>query len=430
MNTNYKPTAAQRALQKIIKEKTSILAYGGSRSGKTFELCRAIAVLAARYGGRYGIFRRYFNAVKNSVFNDTFPKMMSVCFPEMRWERKLSDTYVQFCNGAEIWFIGLDDQQRVDKILGREFAAIYFNECSEIPYQSVETALTRLSQQVYDKDGHRLRNRAFYDCNPPSKSHWAHKIFVEHQNPVSRSPLTDADQYGCIRMNPTDNAENLPPQYIESTLAGRSERFRKRFLYGEWSDDNENALWKSTTMIDPFRVDSVPDDLEKIVVGVDPAVTANQTSDLTGIVVCGTKRAADGQLHYYVFDDQSGVYTPKEWTTIVNHLYVKWNANYVIVEVNQGGQLVTEAMRNANYILPIKSVRASNGKITRAEPVAVLYERGLAHHVGEWPDLEEELTSYTGRIGEKSPDRMDALVWAMMELAEQQHTELGTVSFF
>ena len=206
-------------------------------------------------------------------------------------------------------------------------------------------------------------------------------------------------------------------------------RERQRFYLGEFTDDAENALWKRA-MIDPFRFDSAPSDLEKIVIGVDPAVTSNQTSDRTGIVVCGMKLGPDAIPHYYVLEDQSGRYTPKEWTGIVNHLFYKWNANNIVAEVNQGGQLVTEALRNANYALPIKSVRATNGKRIRAEPIAVLYERGLVHHIGCLEELEDELTSFTGTDREKSPDRMDALVWAMTELTEQQSTEIGTVSFF
>lgn len=428
IDTGYQPTKAQLALQKLIRDYTHILAFGGSRSGKTFEFCRAQLILAIKYGGRHAVFRQYFNAVKNSVFNDTYPKVISLCFPGLTYERNASDTFYRLFNGAEIWFIGLDDKQRVDKILGREFSSVYFNECSEISYHAVETALTRLSGVCYDASGKAMRNRAFYDCNPPARSHWVYKVFIEHNRPGTRTMIPHRESYACMRINPSDNTQNLPSDYLER-LRELSPEKQKRFLLGEWSDDTENALWKRS-MLDPFRVDEAPTDLERIVIGIDPAVTANADSDLTGIVVAGVKFGhLDGREHFYVLEDQSGRYTPREWTGIVNHLYAKWNANQVIVEVNQGGQLVTEALRNANVSLPIQSVRATNGKRTRAEPVAVLYEQGLVHHVGELPDLEEELTSYTGAIGEKSPDRMDALVWAITALTDRTEVSGGDVWF-
>ena len=119
----YRPTSAQLALRKLIREKTRILAYGGSRSGKTFEFCHALAAIGMRYGGRYAVFRRYFNAVKNSVFDDTFPKMFELSFPGVEYRRNLSDARIVVPDAnAEFWFVGLDDDRRVERILGREFA--------------------------------------------------------------------------------------------------------------------------------------------------------------------------------------------------------------------------------------------------------------------------------------------------------------------
>lgn len=414
----YKPTNAQLALRQLVKDKTRILAYGGSRSGKTFEFCRAIAVLAFRYGGRYAIFRRYFNAVRTSVFVDTFPKMMNLCFPSYHYETNKAASEIYFPhNGAEIDFVGLDDKARVEKILGREFAAIYFNECSEISFSSVEIATTRLAQKRLDSRGRLLRNRLFYDCNPPGKNHWTYKMFIEGVHPVSRLKINNTGSYGVIRINPHDNAENLPDGYIEQTLGNASERSKRRFLYGEFSDENENALWKSSTMIDPFRVVDVPDDLERIVIGVDPAVTSSETSDHTGIVVCG-KKTIDGQDHFFVLEDDSLIAPPERWSAVVSSCFNDWFAELVVAEINQGGDLVESTLRNTAPNLPVKKVRATRGKIVRAEPISVLYSQGRVHHVGLFPELENEMTSYTGdRTSEDSPDRLDALVWALTELS-------------
>ena len=196
-SSEYQPTEAQLALRRLVRDKTRVLAYGGSRSGKTFELCRTIAVLAFRYGGRYAIFRRYYNAVRSSVFIDTFPKMMRLCFGGYVYEtnRSLSEIYFPH-NGAEIDFVGLDDDKRVEKILGREFAAIYFNECSEISFSSIEVAATRLAQKRFDSNGRQLRNRLLFDCNPPGKTHWSYRLFIEGIHPVSRLRIRLARSVG------------------------------------------------------------------------------------------------------------------------------------------------------------------------------------------------------------------------------------------
>lgn len=417
-SSEYQPTEAQLALRRLVRDKTRVLAYGGSRSGKTFELCRTIAVLAFRYGGRYAIFRRYYNAVRSSVFIDTFPKMMRLCFGGYVYEtnRSLSEIYFPH-NGAEIDFVGLDDDKRVEKILGREFAAIYFNECSEISFSSIEVAATRLAQKRFDSNGRQLRNRLLFDCNPPGKTHWSYRLFIEGIHPVSRLRIRNANDYGVIQINPYDNAANLPDGYIDETLGSASERAKRRFLYGEFSDENENALWKATTMIDPFRINDVPDELERIVVGVDPAVTSSEASDHTGIVVCGAKQI-DGEEHYFVLQDCSLIAPPEKWAACVVGAFDDWLAELVVAEVNQGGDLVESVLRNIAPNLPIRKVRATRGKIVRAEPISTLYAQGRVHHVGYLEQLENEMTSYTGeRSKEDSPDRLDALVWALTELS-------------
>lgn len=431
--SQYKPTSAQLALRTLIRDKTNILAYGGSRSGKTFEMCRAVAVLAFRYGGRYAIFRRFANAVRSSVFVDTFPKMMRMCFGDYQYEQNRTCGEIYFPhNGAEIDFVGLDDDRRVEKILGREFAAIYFNECSEISYRSIEIATTRLAQRRYDSLGRLLRNRLFFDCNPPGKSHWSYKMFIEGVHPVSRVRLVNFEkQYGAIQINPYANAENLPDGYIDQTLGNASERSKKRFLYGEFSEENENALWKATTMIDPFRATYAPKELERIVVGVDPAVTSNEASDHTGIIVCGSC-ALQGVEHFYVLEDSSLIASPEVWAERVCRCYENHLAELVVAETNQGGDLVESVLRNVAPNLPIKKVRATRGKIVRAEPISTLYAQGRVHHVGYFEELENEMTSYTGdRTAGDSPDRMDALVWALTELSSggNARTEQGELYF-
>ena len=430
---SYTPTKAQLRLRRAISGPAKhILAFGGARSGKTFEILNNICAMAAAVGGRYAIFRQRFNTVRTAVFLASLPEVLKTCFPTVRATLfRGGDLYYFFPNtGAEIWGLGLDDADRVDKVLGKEFTAIYFNECSEISYHAVETAITRCSQRT---PGIR-RNKVLYDCKPPYKTHWAHRLFIEKINPVTRQPLERPTNYVWVKLNPADNESNLPQGYLDE-LKTLSPEKQKRFLYGDWQDENPNALWTPDIIEESRRLTPPPnwetrsflDGLDRIVIGVDPAVTGNEKSDLTGLVVVGV-RYSDGPNstpHYYVLADKSIKAHPSAWAAEINRLFNLYNANEVVVETNQGGELVTETIRNLNYAIPITPVRATNNKRTRAEPIAALYQNGVVHHTGRFFELEEELCSYSGNPGEKSPDRMDALVWALTALAETKSSVLG-----
>ena len=405
----YTP-AQKEALALLSGPAKNVMLFGGSRSGKTFVLCCALAVRALKApGGRHAIIRRHFNGVKTAVGMDTFPKVMKLRFPQVKFVYNRSENVFTFPNGSEIWLAGLDDAQRADKILGKEFATVYFNECSELDYASVTTALTRLAQNVPG-----LRNKAFFDCNPPSKNHWTYRLFIEKTDPADRALLACPENYAAMRINPADNAANLPPGYIENTLAGLPVRQRIRFLEGRFSDECTGALWKQDEL-DEHRVVTVPE-LERIVIGVDPAVSSGDDSDLTGIVAAG--RGIDGRI--YVLDDRSCRASPLEWAKKVIFLYRELEADRVVGEINNGGDLIENLLREFDPDVSFRAVRATRGKSVRAEPVAALYEKGRVSHAGVFRDLEDELTGYVPSMTRKSPDRMDALVWAVSDLVRPQ----------
>lgn len=400
--------AQQEALAMLGSGARFCLLYGGSRSGKTFVLCCALVIRALKGpGSRHAVIRRHFNGVRSAVGNDTMPKALRIRFPGLEYEYSKTDSVFKFPNGSEIQLVGLDDAQRAEKILGREFATLYFNECSELDFASVQTALTRLAQHVPA-----LSNKAFFDCNPPGKSHWTYRMFVQKLNPADNTPLTLPGQYAMMRINPADNQENLPPGYIDDTLGTLSLRQRRRFLEGQWQDEVEGALWNSQ-LIDRNRVVNPPE-LHRVVIGVDPAVTAGKSSDLTGIVGAGA--SADG--HYYILADRSCRVNPLEWGREVIKLYRELNADRVIGEVNNGGDLIRTMLCELSPGLPFQAVTARRGKVLRAEPVAALYEKNLVHHAGLFGELEEEMCSYSPLTAVKSPDRLDALVWAVAALSE------------
>lgn len=206
-----------------------------------------------------------------------------------------------------------------------------------------------------------------------------------------------------------DNSANLPASFIRRIREKYSgTRLGRQEIDGEVLDDNPRALWHLKD-IEKHRVAAAPA-LVRIVVAVDPAASSGEDAAETGIVAAGVGR--DG--HGYVLADRTIQSTPKEWAAQATVLYYDLKADRIVAEVNNGGEMVENTLRMYDNSVAYKAVRASRGKATRAEPISALYEQGKIHHVGCFPDLEDQMCSWMP--GEKSPDRMDALVWALTEL--------------
>lgn len=416
--SDFRLTPAQDvAMDALISEATHCALGGGSRSGKTFLLVRAVILRALKEPkSRHAIFRYRFNAIKASVIYDTLPKVFELCFPGV-WEHcdlNKTDWFLKLPNGSEIWFCGLDDKERTEKILGLEFATLYFNECSQIPFTSITLAKTRLAQKTKS-----LRLKAYYDFNPPSKKHWTYRQFVEKKDPDTGQPDKFPDNYRLHLINPADNRENLDPAYL-GMLDSLPERARNRFLLGRFADDTEGALWTDELIAAHRRLgrleENIPDFL-RVVVAVDPSGCSGEQdtrSDEIGITVCAL--GTDG--HGYLLEDLSGHYGPHEWGKIVADAYIRHSADRVVAERNYGGAMVEAVVRAANPAVPYREVTATRGKVIRAEPISSLYEQGKIHHIGYFPEIEDQLCGMTtaGYAGLKSPDRADSLVWGFTEL--------------
>lgn len=395
----------EAAIDLFTSGKSKFLLYGGSRSGKSFIIVFAMLVIACKFpGSRHLICRFRFNHVKNSIWLDTLKKVLKLCFPALTVKWNNQDYFITLPNGSEIWIGGLDDKERSEKILGMEFLTVFLNEASQISYDAYTTLMTRLAQKIPG-----ARNLCFIDENPPSKKHWTYKLFFEHVEPEANTALSYVDQYGQLHMNPLDNLENISEEYMQ-LLDSLPERKKRRFKAGLFTDDSEYALWDDD-MIDGTRVLIAPE-LRRIVISVDPAVTSKDTSDETGIIAVGIGY----NEHIYVLDDDTGTYTPNEWAKRAIMMYKKWSADRVIGESNNGGDLIETVIHNIDKSIPYKSVHATKDKRTRAEPISALYEMGRAHHVGQLLELELEMTTWEGKKGELSPNRIDALVWGATEL--------------
>ena len=213
-----------------------------------------------------------------------------------------------------------------------------------------------------------------------------------------------------IKGSTFENVDNLAPSAIkmlkeryENTRIGRQE------LYAEILEDVEGALFNGPN-IEKNRQEQMPE-MQRIVVAIDPAVTSNENSDETGIIVCG--RGIDDR--FYIIEDSSGIYSPDVWIKKAIQLYYHYKADTIIAETNNGGDLIEKLLRVQDVNVPYKSVRATRGKFLRAEPISSLYEQDKVSHLKFFKELEEQMCQYTPN-SIKSPDRLDALVWGITSL--------------
>ncbi len=387
---------------------------GGARSGKTFLIVRAILGRAvAAPESRHAMLRFHANAARASLALATLPQVAKLCFPGVALKEHRGDGVFALPNGSRITVGGLDDADRVEKILGLEYASVFLNEASQIPYASALVAFTRLAQVVPD-----LVQRAYVDLNPTAKTHWTNVLFGEKRDPVTMRPLAEPDEVARAFLNPVDNAANLAPAFVKS-LANLPERQRRRFYEGVYVDAVDDALW-SHEVIDRHRVDAdaIPVEARKtVVVAVDPSGAAGRDdlgADEIGIVVVA--RGQDGDA--YVLADRSLRDGPVAWGRRAVVAYHEFRADCIVAESNFGGDMVRATIQAADPHVSVHLVAASRGKAVRAEPISVRYALGQVHHVGRLPKLEEQLCAFSGAGygGPGSPDHADAAIWALTHL--------------
>ena len=220
-----------------------------------------------------------------------------------------------------------------------------------------------------------------------------------------------------------DNQANLAKNTIKQlydryggTRLGRQE------LEGEVLEDIPGALWHRSS-IDDARLREAPQDLERVIVAVDPAASSAEGADENGIVVVGLARDADGYARGYVLEDGSLKGTPQDWAKRAVFLYRKYQADKIVAEKNNGGEMVEHVIRTEDRSVPVKLVHASRGKVVRAEPISALYEQGRVHHVGMFDELEDQMCLFSvdnvRNSSTGSPDRVDALVWGLTEVFDK-----------
>lgn len=299
---------------------------------------------------------------------------------------------LELITGGVIEFWSLENP---DVIRGRRYARVVVDEAAMVrSLADIWSLVLRPTLIDYEGDAYMLstpkgRNdfMTFYELGTGDDVEWASWRFPSSANPHL----------------PPGELENMAGSYV--TRRAYEQEIEARFI-----EEVSGALWKQS-VVDACRVASAPD-LKRVVVAIDPAVSAKATSDETGIVAAGI--GADD--HAYVLADASGIYSPLEWARKALAQYDSLAADRIIAEVNNGGDLVKANLRAVRSTVPYRAVHASRGKAVRAEPVAAMYEQNRVHHVGLFSDLELQMTTWSPADDADSPDRVDALVWALTDL--------------
>lgn len=316
--------------------------------------------------------------------------LLACCPPRARPRYEPSKRRLTWPNGTVATSFSADDP---DQLRGPQFDAAWADEIAKWRYEAAWDNLML---------GLRLGNdpRCVATTTPRPRA-WLARLMADPGTVVTR---------GGTR----ENADNLAPVFLDQVLARYAgTRLGRQEIDGEFLAEVPGALW-SRALIEAARAAAPdPSALARIVVAVDPAVTSGSDSDETGIVVAG----ADAAGGFVVLEDLSDRMSPDLWARRAADAWRRHRADAVVCEVNQGGDLVVATLRTVDPVLPVRAVRATRGKRLRAEPVAALYEQGRVRHAAAFPQLEDQMAGFTGAPGEVSPDRLDALVWALTDLA-------------
>ncbi len=323
------------------------------------------------------------------------------CHPkEFRPEWSPTNRRLTWPNGVEAWVYNATEP---DQLRGPQHHAAWVDELAKFRYM----------QETWDQLQFGLRlgehPQALITTTP-------------RPLPLIKHLIADSDTV-VTRGATLDNQANLAVSTVKSlyeryggTRLGRQE------LEGEILGDIPGALWNRDS-IDAGRIKDVPEDLERVYVAVDPAVSNNEGSDEHGIIVVGLARDKDGYAQGYVLEDGTIRGSPEDWARKAVSLYRAWSADKIIAEKNQGGDMVLSTLKAVDRSVPVKLVHASRGKVVRAEPISALYEQGRVHHVGRFDLLEDQMCLFSGdnirSISNGSPDRVDALVWGLTEIFDK-----------
>ena len=377
---------------------------GPAETGKTITCLWLLNQLCWSFPGlQAAIVRKTYKSMPGTVL-ETFEKKILPVPPDdpgsaiEAFGGKKPERYI-YPNRSTIWLGGMDNPERV---LSSERDVIYVNQAEELTLEQWETLTTRVTGRAGNIDEPFIMG----DCNPAWGTHW----ILARDKTGSLKKIDSRHEDNPVLYDQETGELTVQGKRSLSTLDSLTGVRHLRLRIGQWITEMPGALW-THTLIEKNRA-ARPTELARIVVAVDPAVTAGEGSNETGIMVQGIDQAGNG----YVLDDLSGRMSPEAWARAAVDAYRTWQANLIVGEVNNGGDLVERNIRtveggaNVSY----KSVRATRGKYTRAEPVSSMYTQGKIKHCGTFPELEDQMCTWLP--GETSPDRLDGMVWGFTEL--------------
>jgi phage terminase large subunit-like protein len=326
-----------------------------------------------------------------SVMVEGVSGLLAVHPPQARPLYEPSKRQVRWANGAVAQLFSAEDP---DSLRGPQFSAAWCDELGKWRKPDETWAMLQFGLRLGEAP------RQVVTTTPrPTK--------------LIKSLLADS-HVAVTRVSTAANAANLASSFLESVVGRyRGTRLGRQELDAEILEDRPDALWPRA-LLEAVRASAAPE-LARIVVAVDPPATSGPHADACGIVVAGL--GCDARAYVLADETVMGA-RPLDWARRVIRAYRRYEADRIVVEVNQGGDLVETVIRQIDASVPIRAMRASRGKWLRAEPVAALYEQNRVAHVGAWPELEDEMSDFgpDGLSGGRSPDRVDALVWALTEL--------------
>lgn len=374
-----------------------IYLWGGRGSGKSFAVADFVSRLTYESGHKI-LFTRYTATSASKSIIPEFVEKLKLNGSEDDF-KVTNDKVINVHTGSEIIFTGIKTSSGNQTANLKSLQGITTWVYEEFEEHPDEDSFDTIDLSIRED---KIQNRVILISNALHKESWQYRRF-----------FLEAVDTTHIYTTYEDNRDNLNEQFLkmaEWTRVNNLAKYNKNFL-GHHYEDSEDSLWNW----DIIRYGAV-ENCDRIVVAIDPAVTSNANSDETGIIVCA-KKGDRG----YVLEDRSGVYTPNEMGRIATSLYHKWKADRVVAEVNQGGDMIEAILRNIDKTVSYKGVRASRGKVTRAEPIVSLYEQGLIYHASKHPELELQMTTWNP-TSQASPDRIDALVWGLSELMLKHNT--------
>lgn len=374
---------------------TAWLYLAGRGAGKTRTAAEEIIYRAIKTdGSRWAVVAPTFSDARDICAEGesgllNVARRYGVLAPRNGWNRSMGE--IRLTNGA---LIKLYSAEEPDRLRGPQHHGAWCDELASFKYPDTYDQL---------KFGLRLGDKPqIIITTTPRPIKLIKQLLSEQEN----------GSVVVTRGTTFDNAKNLPDAFIKELLAKYDgTRIGKQEMYGEILEDVEGALW-SRDAIDQTRVKEQPEQMARVVVAIDPATTNNANSDETGIVVAGR----DNRGEYYVLGDYTLKASPLDWARKAVEAFDKHEADAVVVETNNGGEMISTVLKQIRPELNIVEVKATRGKQLRAEPISSLYEQHRVHHIGSFDLLETQMCEWTPN-DPKSPDRLDALVWALTELS-------------